>query len=44
VPITDRTPAPSALEDGRLDELAARYGVTIATVRHWMNRRRPPAH
>jgi integrase len=30
VPITDATPLPSALEDGRLDELAARYGVTIA--------------
>jgi hypothetical protein len=44
VPVTDSPPDPATLEDGRLDELAARYAATIATVRHWMNRRRPPAH
>ena len=44
VPATDPSPDPSTLEDDRLDELAARYGVPIATVRHWMNPRRPPAH
>jgi hypothetical protein len=33
VPIADPLPEPSALADGRLDEIAARYGVTIAKVR-----------
>jgi len=39
VPATDPLPCPATLEDGRLDEIAARYGVTIATVRHWTNGR-----
>jgi transposase-like protein len=43
VPAT-QLPDLGTLEDGWLDELAARYGVAIAAVRHWMNRRRPPAH
>jgi DNA invertase Pin-like site-specific DNA recombinase len=32
VPSADRSPDPSTLDDGRLDELAARHGVTIAEV------------
>jgi hypothetical protein len=39
-----RSPTRPFSKDRRLDELAARHGVTIATVRNWMNRRRPPAH
>jgi hypothetical protein len=45
VPVADPFPDPSSLEDGRLDELAARYGVRIATVRRWATiDRRPVDH
>jgi transposase len=44
VPPGKSPPDPSTLEDGRLDELAARHRVTIAEVRHQMNRRRPPPY
>jgi hypothetical protein len=40
VPPADRLPAPSTLGDGRLDELAARHGVTIAEVRRMVGPQR----